>query len=59
MNTFEYLLYFEHKTRHNHHQTSQSYSPAARSSIQKFDNDCDVIFVFKFVYIIIVKKNNR
>ena len=22
-------------------------SPAARSSIQKFDNDCDVIFMFK------------
>ena len=21
--------------------------PAARSSIQKFDNDCDVIFMFK------------
>ena len=31
--------------RHNHYQTSQSYSSAARSSIQKFDNDCDVIFV--------------
>ena len=36
------LLYFEHK------MTSQSLSNfVARSSIQKFDDDCDVIFMFK------------
>ena len=31
----------------NHHQTSQRYFPAASSSIQKFDNDRDVIFMFE------------
>ena len=31
----------------NHHQTSQSYSPAARSFVQKFISLCDVIFMFE------------
>ena len=35
------------KCHHNRYQASQSYLPAARSSIQKFDNDCEVIFMFK------------
>ena len=35
------------KRRHNHYQTSQSYSPAARSSMQEFGNDFDVIFMLK------------
>ena len=38
------------KWRNIHYQTSKSYSPAACSSIQKFDNDCDVIFMFKMYY---------
>ena len=30
----------------SHCEISQSISPAARSSIQKFDNDYDVIFMY-------------
>ena len=35
------------KHKNDVYQTSDSYSPAARNSIQKFDDDCDVIFTFK------------
>ena len=42
-----FLLHFEYKNYVLIIIKIQSYSSAARSSIQKFENDCDVIFVFK------------
>ena len=42
------LLHFEHINDVTiHYQTSQSFLPAARSSLQKFDNDCDATVMFK------------
>ena len=48
---FRFLLFsglaycFESKLTLQHHQTSESHSPTASGSIQKFDNDYDVIFM--------------
>ena len=41
------LLHFEHQNDVTTYQTLQNHLPAARSSIQKLDNGCDVIFMFK------------
>ena len=42
---FYYIM--DIKWYHNHDQTSQSYLPVAHSSVQKFDNNCEIMFMLK------------